>query len=51
MHEIGADEAGEGERAAGEVLCGLSQAQQQEGDEGDGDLDAHGILGGAEEVA
>ena len=33
------------------ALGGLGQAQQQEGDQGDGDLDAHGVLGGAEEVA
>jgi hypothetical protein len=28
----------------------LCQAQQQEGDQGDGDLDAHGILVGAEQT-
>jgi len=33
------------------ILCGgLSEAQQQEGYEGDGDLDAHGVLGGAEKA-
>ena len=51
VHEVGADQSGEGERAVDGSLSGLGQAQQQEGDEGDGDLDAHGVLTGAEEVA
>ena len=31
-------------------LRGLSEAEQQESDEGDGDLDTHRVLGGAEEA-
>src|SRR5437016_2540434 len=50
MHEVGADEPGEGERAFDDVLSRLSQSQQQEGDQRDGDLDADGVLGGAEEA-
>ena len=51
VHEVGADEAGEGERAVDARGGLLSQTQHQEGDESDGDLDAHGVLGSAEEVA
>lgn len=32
VHEIGADEAGEGERAGDDLLAGLGHAQQQKGD-------------------
>ena len=31
-------------------MSGLNEPEQQEGDERDGDLDAHGVLRGAEEV-
>src|SRR5215208_5521738 len=51
VHQIGADEAGEGERARDRLLCRLGDAQQQEGDQGDGDLDPHGVFAGAEKVA
>src|SRR5215208_7283622 len=51
VHEVGSDEAGEGEWAFDSFGGGVSEAQQQEGDEGDGDLDAHGIFGSPEEVA
>ena len=44
VHEVCADEASEVERAAHGVLRRLGQAQQQEGDERDGDLDAHGVF-------
>src|SRR5262245_53876998 len=50
MHEICADEAGEGEDAADRLGGLLCDAQQEVGDKGDGDLDAHGVLGAAEEV-
>ena len=50
VHEIGAYQPGEGERAVDGLLDGLGETEQQEGDQGDGDLDAHGILGGAEET-
>src|SRR5262249_45905803 len=50
MHQVGAYEASEGKRAGDGFLGCLSEAQKQEGDEGYGDLDAHGILGGAEKA-
>ena len=50
MHKIGAHEPGEGERALDAVLGRLGEAQEQKGDEGNSDLDVHGILGGAEEA-
>src|SRR5713226_3601020 len=50
MHEVDADEAGEGERAGYGLLGGLGQSQDQEGDEGDGDLNTNGILGSSEEA-
>ena len=51
MHEVGAHQPGEGERALNGGPRGLGEAQQQKGDEDDGDLDAHGVLGGTEEAA
>ncbi len=51
MHQIGADETGEGEWAGDGFLCGLRHAQQQEGDQGNGDMDGDGIFAGAEEAA
>ena len=50
-HQIGADEAGEGERAFDGVLGRLGQTQEHEGDQRHGDLEAHGVLAGADEVA
>src|SRR5215469_15431063 len=50
VHEVGADQPGEGERAGDCFLGCLSEAKEQESDQGDGDLDADGILGGAEEA-
>ncbi len=50
MHEVGADQPGEDERASNGFLSGMGQAQQQKGDQGDGDLDAYSILGGADEA-
>src|SRR6266853_5330088 len=50
VYQIGADKTGEGEWAGDGFLCGLSQLQQQEGDQGDGDLDADGVFAGAEEA-
>ena len=49
MHEIGAHESNQLEEA---VVCFrdlLQRAQQQEGDQRDGELGAHGVLGAAEE--
>src|SRR5882672_11605740 len=50
MHEIGADQPGEGERTFHDGVGIVSQAQQQEGDQGNRDLNADGILGSSEEV-
>ena len=50
MQEVGPDQSGEHGRTRDGALCGLSHAQQQEGDEGYSDLDADGILGGADEA-
>jgi hypothetical protein len=44
MHEVGAHETGESERAADGFGEGLCEADEQIGNEGDGDLDADGIL-------
>jgi hypothetical protein len=38
LHEVGPDQPGEGERADDEAVGFVSQAQQHEGDERDGDL-------------
>src|SRR5271165_2855398 len=40
LHQVGFDQPGEGERALDDLVGVVSQAQQQEGDQGDGDLDA-----------
>ena len=50
MHEIDAHQSGEGERALDKALSRLCQAQQQEGDQRDGDLDADGVFGSSEEA-
>src|ERR1700720_2433885 len=50
LHQVGAHEAGEGERAGDGFLCRLRQAQQEEGNERDGDLGAHGVVRGAQEA-
>ena len=50
MHEIICDQAGECKEALDAVLYSVSGAQEQECDQCDGDLDAHGVLGCAEEV-
>ena len=39
-------ETGEGEQALDGGLCGIGEAQEQKGDEGDRDLNAHGIFRG-----
>jgi hypothetical protein len=51
MHQIGADQSGEDERAVDGLLCCLRETEQQKRDQRDGDLDAHGIFGGAEKAA
>ncbi|WP_405127736.1 hypothetical protein A4A59_004855 [Rhizobium leguminosarum] len=50
VHEVGTHQTGEGEWTLDGVLVGLRHAQEQEGDEGDGNLDAHGIFGCAKEM-
>src|SRR6202158_4230166 len=51
VHEVGADQSGENDRTLNALLGGLSQAQQQEGDECDCNPDAYSILGGADEAS
>src|ERR1700692_1886776 len=51
VDEVAADQSGEDDRTLNALLCGLSQAQQQEGDECDSNLDAYSILGGADEAS
>ena len=50
VHEIGADEADEGEQTGGRSAGRGRQSQHQKDDQGDGDLDTDGILAGAEEA-
>ncbi len=50
VHETGPDETCKGERALHGLLRFLGEAQQQKGDQSDRDLDAYGVLAGAEEV-
>jgi hypothetical protein len=50
MHEIGADQPGESKRTFHDGVGVVSQAQQQEGDQGNRDLNTDGIFGGSEEV-
>jgi len=49
VHEVCADKSGEGERALDRVLRGLGKAQEEEGDQSDGNLDSDRVLRGAEE--
>src|ERR1700686_2330208 len=51
VHQVGADEPGEGERAFYDLVGVVRQPQQQEGDQRDRDLDANGVFGGSQEVA
>jgi hypothetical protein len=51
MHQIGTDQSGEGEWAFDGGLCRLGEAEEQKGDQCDGDLDAHGIFRGPEKAA
>ena len=50
VHEVGADQSGEDDRAWNGFLGGLGKAQQQEGDQCDGNLDADSTFGGAEKA-
>ena len=50
VHDVGTDQPGEGERAHGDLAGVLDEAHEQIGDQSAGDLDAHGVLGSADEV-
>lgn len=50
MHEIGADEPCEGEGSVDDFDGVLGEFEQEIGDQGDGDLDGHGIFGAADEM-
>ena len=50
MHDVGAHEPGEGESAVDSFVDAVSEAQDEESDQGDGDLSAHGVLAATEEV-
>ena len=51
MHEVCRDEAREGKQTWNGMLQSMRHAQQQEGNQRDGDLNPHGVLGGTENVA
>ena len=51
VHEVGADQSSEDDRTLNVFLSGLSQAQQQKGDERDCNLDTNSILGGTDEAS
>src|ERR1700687_4651391 len=50
MHQVGSDEAGEGEWACVDFIGVMSQTQQQKGDQRDRDLNANGVFGSSQEV-
>lgn len=50
MHQIGAYQTGDGERALNGALGFLRQAQEQESDQRDGELNAHGVLAAPEKM-
>ena len=50
MHEVCADQPGEGERAIDDSVGIVGDAQQQKSDQCDRDLNANCVLGGAEEM-
>src|SRR6202023_2798490 len=50
VHQVGAHQTGKAKRAVDRALPGLGEAQQEEGDQRDGDLDRDGILAGAEKA-
>ena len=51
LHQVDPHEAGEGKKAGDADVSGVRHAQQQVGDQCHRDLDAYGILAGAEELA
>src|SRR5260370_24730155 len=51
MHQVGSDQAGEGERAGHDPVGVVSQAQRQKGDQRDRDLNANGVFGSSQEMA
>jgi hypothetical protein len=50
VHQVDANQAGEGERAGDAFLPGLGEAEQQKGDQRDGDLEANGVFADAEKA-
>jgi hypothetical protein len=50
VHEICAREPGELDWPAHSFLSGLGHSQDEKGDQGDGNLNAHGVLRDADEV-
>ena len=48
MHEVATNQSGKDGLTWNRFLGGLGKAQQQESDQRDGNLDTHGILGGAD---
>src|SRR3982074_219664 len=50
VHQVGADQTDEGERAGDRILCGLRHGQQQGSEQSAGDLYAHGVVAGAEKA-
>src|SRR4051794_39210845 len=48
MHKVGADQSCKHEWACNNLLGCLSEAQQKKGNQRDGDLDPHRMLGGAD---
>jgi hypothetical protein len=50
MHQIEARQARKGERPEGALLRGLGEAQQEDGDDGDGDLNPRGVLVGTQRL-
>src|SRR5260370_18054017 len=51
MHQVGSDEAGEGEWACDDFIGVVSQTQEQKGGQRDRDLNANGVFGSSQEVA
>ena len=51
VHEIGAHEAGEGEQAMDGILNFVCEAQEQESNQRDSELDAHGVFAPAEKMS
>ena len=51
FHEMALDETREGEKTIGRLDRGVDQLEQQESDQGDGELNADGVLADSKELA